>query len=249
MDSKEKYKKLVKKTKEFFEKQRFHKAVIGLSGGIDSSLTAKIVSDAIGKENVIGIIMPEKTNSPESKEYALNLAEQIGIKTVEVNINEFFKPFYKMLPWEQNRASKTNLKPRIRMIVLYNYANKNNALVVGTSNKSELMLGYFTKHGDGATDFTPIADLYKTEVFEISKIAEIPEKIIQRKPSAELEENQFDEDELGLSYKEIDEILINVEKGKQEKELIEMFGEKTKKIIERMELNKHKTCMIEKIEF
>lgn len=248
MDSKEQYNKLVKKTREFFKKQRFQKAVIGLSGGIDSSLTVKIVAEAIGKENVVGAIMPEKTNTPESKEYALELAEELGIKTVEININEFFKPFYKMLPWEQNRASKTNLKPRIRMIVLYNYANKNNAIVVGTSNKTELMLGYFTKYGDGATDFLPLGNLFKTEIYKLSKTAGITKKIIERKPSAELEENQFDEDDLGLSYKEIDEILKETEKGKNEKEIIKKFGKKAGEIINRIKENKHKTEKIEKIE-
>jgi len=248
MDSKEQYNKLVEKTREFFKKQRFQKAVIGLSGGIDSSLTAKIVAEAIGKENVTGAIMPEKTNTPESKEYALELAEELGIKTVEININEFFKPFYKMLPWEQNRASKTNLKPRIRMIVLYNYANKNNAIVVGTSNKTELMLGYFTKYGDGATDFLPLGNLFKTEIYKLSKTAGIPKKIIERKPSAELEENQFDEEDLGLSYKEIDEILKETEKGTNEKEIIKKFGKKAGEIINRIKENKHKTEKIEKIE-
>jgi len=249
MTPKEKYELLVKKTKEFFERQRFNKAVIGLSGGIDSSLTAKITVDAIGKENVLGLIMPEKTNKPESLDYAKELAEQLGIKTVQVNINDFFKPFYKLLPWDQNRASKTNLKPRIRMTVLYNYANRHDALVIGTSNKTEIILGYFTKHGDEATDFIPIGDLFKTELYEISKCIGIPEKIIKRKPSAELEENQTDEEDLGLSYKEIDEILIEWEKGKTEKELIEKFGEKAENILKRIKENKHKIKPIEKIEF
>jgi NAD+ synthase len=256
MNAKQKYEKLIQKTREFIEKQRFHKAVIGLSGGIDSSLTAKIVTEAIGKENVTGIIMPEKTNTPESREYALALTKKLGIKAIEVNINDFFKPFFKNLPWKQNRTSKTNLKPRIRMIVLYNYANAKNAIVVGTSNKSELMLGYFTKYGDGATDFIPLGDLFKTEVYEIAKIAGIPEKIIQRKPSAELEEGQFDEKDLGLSYKEIDEVLKEIEEHysnkitqKTQKELIKKFGEKAKKVIKRIKENAHKTCTIEKIEF
>ncbi|MFH1663582.1 MAG: NAD+ synthase [archaeon] len=248
MKPEEKYKKLVEKTKKFFEKQRFQKAVLGLSGGIDSSLTAKIVSEAIGKENVFGLIMPEKTNSPESAEYAKELAEKLGIKAIEVDINDFFKPFFKLLPWEQNRTSKTNLKPRIRMTVLYNYANKHNAIVVGTSNKTELMLGYFTKFGDGASDFLPIGNLFKTEVIEISKTIGIPEKIIQRKPSAELEEDQTDEKDLGLSYKEIDEILREMEKEKTEKQLTEKFGEKAEKLIKRIKENRHKTEKTEKIE-
>jgi len=258
MTPKEKYKILVKKTKEFFERQKFNKAVIGLSGGLDSSLTAKITVDAIGKENVLGLIMPEKTNSPESLEYAKELAEQLGIKAVKIDINDFFTPFYKLLPWDQNNASKTNLKPRIRMTVLYNYANRHNAIVVGTSNKTEIILGYFTKHGDNATDFIPIGNLFKTELYEIAKEIGIPKKIIQRKPSAELEENQTDEKDLGLSYKEIDEILAerekqsfkkNLSKTEIEKELTEKFGEKAKNILKRIEENRHKIKPIEKIEF
>jgi NAD+ synthase len=260
MNPEEKYKKLVSATKEFFRKQRFQKAVIGLSGGVDSSLTAKIAVKAIGKENVTGLIMPEKTSRPESAEYAKELAENLGIKAIEVNINEFFRPFWKFLPWKQNRASKTNIKPRIRMSILYNYANAHNNLVLGTSNKTEIILGYFTKHGDGATDFTPLGDLYKTEVFEIAKIAGIPEKIIQRKPSAELEEGQTDEEDLGMSYKEIDTILKEIEQRKKEpetkkslnemeKELIKKFGEKAVKVLERIKANRHKTTAIKKIEF
>ncbi|MBU2100303.1 NAD+ synthase [Candidatus Micrarchaeota archaeon] len=249
MKPEEKYKKLIKETKEFFEKQRCHKAAIGLSGGIDSSLTAKIAVDAIGKENITGLIMPEKTSRPESAEYAKELAEQLGIKVIEVNINEFFRPFWKLLGWEQNRASKTNIKPRIRMTILYNYANAHNTLVLGTSNKTEIVLGYFTKHGDGATDFVPLGDLYKTEVFEIAKIAGIPEKIISRKPSAELEENQTDEKDLGMSYKEVDKILEKKEQGTSEKKLIKEFGEKAKKILERIKANKHKTEPTGKIRF
>lgn len=249
MKAKEKYRILVEKTKEFFKRQRFHKAVIGLSGGIDSSLAAKITVDAIGKENVLGLIMPEKTSRPESSEYAKKLAEQLGIKTVEANINDFFKPFFKLLPWNQNRASKTNLKPRIRMTVLYNYANRHNAIVVGTSNKTEIILGYFTKHGDEATDFIPLGGLFKTELYEIAREVGIPEKIINREPSAELEENQTDEKDLGLSYKEIDEILIEQENGATKKELIKKFEKKAENILNRIKENKHKIKPIEKIEF
>jgi len=258
MNPEEKYKRLVSETKEFFKKQSCHKAVIGLSGGIDSSLTAKIAVDAIGKENLTGIIMPEKTSRPESSEYAKKQGKQLGIKIIEININEFFRPFWKLLEWKQNRASKTNIKPRIRMAILYNYANANNTLVLGTSNKTEIMLGYYTKYGDGATDFTPLGDLYKTEVFEISKTAKIPKKIIERKPSAELEENQTDEEDLGMSYKEVDEILKELEKEKKkknssqkeiEKELIQKFGKKVEKILKRIKENKHKNEPIGKIEF
>lgn len=135
------------------------------------------------------------------------------------------------------------------MTVLYNYANAHNTLVLGTSNKTEIMLGYFTKYGDGATDFTPLGDLFKTEVFEISKIAGLSKKIIERKPSAELEENQTDEKDLGLSYKKIDEILKKIEKEINEKELIKEFGENAEKILERIKTNKHKINKIEKIKF
>ncbi len=258
MNSEEKYKKIVECTREFFKKQRFHKAVLGLSGGIDSSLTAKIAVDAIGKENVTGLILPEKTNRPESAEYAKKQAEELGIKAIEININEFFRPFWKFLPWEQNRASKTNIKPRLRMSILYNYANAHNTLVLGTSNKTEIMLGYFTKHGDGATDFTPLGNLFKTEVFEIAKNAGISKKIIERKPSAELEEGQTDEEDLEMSYKKIDKILKDIEnqtfkkslsKTEMEKELKEKFGENAEKILKRIKENKHKISEVEKICF
>ncbi len=249
MSPKEKYFQLVQKTKKFFEEQKLKKAVIGLSGGIDSSLTAKITVDAIGKEKVLGLIMPEKTSRKQSKKLAEELAVQLGIKTIKININEFFKPFFKLLPWKQNKASKTNLKPRIRMTVLYNYANAKKAIVIGTSNKTEIQLGYFTKYGDGASDFMPLGNLFKTEIFRIAETAGIPKKIIQRTPSAELEENQTDEKDLGLSYKEIDEILSEKEKGKTEKELQKKFKKKAEKILQRIKENKHKTETIKKIRF
>ena len=146
-----------------------------------------------------------------------------------IYINDFKKNFDK-LEWKQNKIAKMNTASRIRAVILYNYANAHNALVIGTSNKTELKLGYFTKYGDGACDIEVIGDLFKTEVIELSKFLKIPEKIINKVPTAELYHGQTDEAELGASYEEIDKILKN---NKSDSNL-------SKKIKKRIKDNEHK---------
>jgi NAD+ synthase len=227
-------KKIVEGIKEFFSQRNFSKAVIGLSGGLDSSVCAALVAEALGKENVFGIIMPEiGLSSKESSLDAENLCRKLGIDYKIVPINSFVASFTN-LKWNQNRLAIMNTKPRVRANILYNYANSSNALVIGTSNKSELMLGYFTKYGDGACDVEVIGDLFKTEVVELAKELGLSESIITKKPSAELFEGQTDEEELGASYEEIDALLEKIEKGEK------LTGKLAEKIIKRVEANKHK---------
>lgn len=222
------YNKLTNGIKQYFKKAKVKKAVIGLSGGIDSALALKLVVDAIGKKNVTALVMPEKglTKKEDIKD-AINFCKSLRVKYKTIKINAFLKNF-KRIDLKQNKTSWINLKPRIRMIILYNYANANNALVIGTSNKTELKLGYFTKYGDGACDLEVIGDLYKTEVRALAKYLKLPSRIINKIPSADLFKGQTDEKEVGESYEDIDNML----KGKKK------INKKIKKLIEK---NKHKT--------
>lgn len=224
------YNKLVKGIKDYFEKNNIKKAVIGLSGGIDSAVSAKLVSEAIGKENLHALIMPVKgVSSEENIKDAVEFCKFLGISFSLIYINDFIKNF-ENLKWKQNKIAKMNTASRIRAVILYNQANTRNALVIGTSNKTELELGYFTKYGDGACDVEVIGDLFKTEVIKLAEYLKIPKKIINKIPTAELYHGQTDEKEIGASYREIDKVLRN---NKSDSKLF-------KKIKKRIKDNEHK---------
>lgn len=220
--------KLVKGIKQYFTKTGIKKAVIGLSGGIDSALALKLTADAIGNKNVTALLMPEKglTKKANVKD-AVELCEILDVPYKIIPINSFIKEFKNIKAWKQNQIALINTKSRVRALILYNYSNTHNAIVIGTSNKTELKLGYFTKYGDGACDIEVLGDLYKTEVWELSKYLEIPENIIHKVPSAELFHGHTDEQEIGEKYSDIDLML----KGKKK------VSEKIKK---RILENRHK---------
>ena len=201
------YKKLIKGIRQYFNKAGVKKAVIGLSGGVDSALSLKLVADAIRNENVTALLMPEKgLTKKENVEHAVDLCKRLKVDYKIIEINPFLETF-KKINIKQNKDSWINLKPRIRMLILYNYSNANNALVIGTSNKTELALGYFTKYGDGACDLEVIGDLYKAEVWELARYLKLPLAIINKMPSAELYVGQTDEGQIGERYKDIDLML------------------------------------------
>ena len=232
---------LVKGLQKFFKKTGFQKAVIGLSGGIDSALTLKIAVDALGGENITGLIMPETGLTKDENTYhARTLADFFKVKHYTIPINKFLLDFG-LLPWKGSERAHMNTKARIRMILLYHFANTFNTLVLGTSNKSEIMLGYGTKYGDFAADVEIIAELFKEEVYQLSKYLELPDEFIQKPPSAELSHNQTDENELGAGYHEIDQILKRYTMGKEA--LLErgMNPGLINGIIQRIEENRHKT--------
>ncbi len=207
--------------KEELLKAGFKKAVIGLSGGVDSSLTAFLTVKALGKENVIGISMPYKTSSPSSREDAKLVAQTLGIEFHEIDITPQVDAYYKLFP-EADPVRKGNKMARERMSILYDFAHWKKALVIGTSNKSELLIGYSTRWGDSAHDVNPIGDLYKTQVWEMAKFVGVPEKIVKKKPSADLWPGQTDEGEIGLSYRELDKILVGyVDLRLRKEELVE----------------------------
>ena len=181
--------------------------VIGLSGGIDSTLAAYLACEAIGKDKVFGITMPSSTTPTEDNVHGIEIAERLGIEYTQVAIDGILNEFLSMTQLEENNLAIGNLKARIRMSIIYYHANAKNYLVCGTGNRSEILIGYFTKHGDGACDMEPIGDLYKTDVYKLSEYLNIPHEILDKPPRAGLWTNQTDEDEIGMSYDLLDRIL------------------------------------------
>lgn len=185
--------------------------VVGISGGVDSSVVASLAKKAVG-EKVLGVIMPCHSE-PLDEKYAWRVAEKLKIETERVVLDSLYDRFSDLLP-SGKRLALANLKARLRMATLYYFANNLNYLVVGTGNKSEISVGYFTKYGDGGCDILPLGDLLKTEVRELARVLELPEEIINRVPSAGLWKGQTDEGEMGLRYEDLDEILLAIEAGK-----------------------------------
>lgn len=187
----------------------FSKGVVGLSGGVDSSLVTYLAAEALGKENVIAVLMPYKTSSPESISDAKLVIEKLGIRSEEVNITPMVDA-YLTRSGEMNAVRKGNLMARQRMIVLYDISARENAIVIGTSNKTEILLGYGTLFGDTACGINPIGDLYKTQVWQLAEAVGVPKNIIEKKPTADLWVGQTDEGELGFSYRRVDELLFGM---------------------------------------
>jgi len=225
---------IITNLKLFFQNAGKKKPVIGLSGGVDSSLVTKIAVMALGAKNVTALILPNlDINQTECVADAENFAKELGIKYYTIPINDCLKSFDKM-PWKATEMANMNGQARARTCILYHYANSNDALVLGTGNKTELKLGYFTKYGDGACDVLPIGNLYKMEVWEAAKELGLPDKIINKTPSAGLAPGQTDEGEIGVRYKEIDEVMKKFEQGGEPETINE------NKIYQRIIDNKHK---------
>ncbi|MCK9571758.1 MAG: NAD+ synthase [Candidatus Omnitrophica bacterium] len=179
--------------------------VLGLSGGIDSAVVAALCKEAVGKNKLLVLFMPCKSN-PQDLEDARLVAKKLKLKSKLVDLSGIHRCFLKTLP-EANALAKSNLKPRLRMSTLYYFANKLNYLVCGTGNKSELMVGYFTKFGDGGVDILPIADLFKRQVRKLALELKIPQSVITKPPTAGLWQGQTDEGEMGITYDQLDDIL------------------------------------------
>ena len=184
----------------------FSKAVIGLSGGIDSALSCYLAAEALGPQNVLAVRMPYKTSSPESLDHAQAVIDALGVQSLTVSISEMVDPLFDCFP-EANPMRRGNVMARIRMIVLYDQSEAFKGLVVGTGNKTEILLGYTTVYGDAASALNPIGDLYKTQVRQLSRAMRIPAEIVDKPPTADLWLGQTDEDELGFTYAEVDKLL------------------------------------------
>lgn len=176
--------------------------VFGMSGGIDSAVIGALCKRAF-PETSLGVIMPCKS-SPEDEEHARLIASEIELALEKVDLTETYNALLASIGGEPSELAASNVKPRLRMTTLYYYAQKHNYLVVGSSNKSEITVGYFTKHGDSGVDILPIADFVKRDVFELAKHLGINRKIIEKSPSAGLWEGQTDEAEMGFSYSDLD---------------------------------------------
>ena len=217
-----------------------------MSGGVDSATVAFLCAEALGSERVMALIMPERGVTPEEDvEDAREVCKLKGIDYKVIEINPFLEPFFSAFGDSESIAA-ANIKPRVRMILNYYHANKTNRLVAGTGNRSELMVGYFTKYGDGGVDFLPIGELYKTEVLELAKHLGVPEKIVAKKPSARLWSGQTDEGEMGINYSELDAVLKALDRNMDPEQISASTGvspEKVKKVLKMVEGSRHKREM------
>lgn len=182
------------------------RVVVGLSGGLDSALSCALAAEALGAENVLAVRMPYKASSRDSLEHAQQLIDQLGVQSKTIEITDMVEPLFKLDPGI-SKIRKGNIMARERMIVLYDQSEVFKGLVIGTSNKTEILLGYSTIYGDSASAINPIGDLYKTQVRQLSRAMNIPAPIIDKAPSADLWDGQTDEKELGFSYDEVDKLL------------------------------------------
>lgn len=203
-------------------------AVVGMSGGVDSSVLAVLCHRA-WPQSMLGLIMPCHSNR-QDEQHARAAAKKFSILTKRVVLDTVFDSLLRALPGEgdayaASQTAKANLKARLRMLTLYYHANQLNYMVVGSGNKSELSVGYFTKYGDGGVDILPLGNLVKAQVVELASFLGIPQEIIDKPPSAGLWHGQTDEDELGLSYEELDCYLLTGKAGDEIRQKIESMAE------------------------
>ncbi|MCX9083914.1 MAG: NAD+ synthase [Candidatus Methanoperedens sp.] len=244
---------IVKFIRSSFQNSAATGAVIGLSGGIDSALTAYLTVEALGKDKVLGLMLPEKgISTKEDIDDALEIGKILGIDYNIIEISHILSSFSSVIPVFSSNAKTANgnLKARTRMCILYYHANLMNRMVMGTGNKTELLLGYFTKYGDGGVDLDPIGDIYKTQVRGLSRYMGVPLRIIEKTPTAGLWPGQTDESELGVSYEMADRILtMLVDKKRTISEVKNKFPpEIVDKLAERISSSGHKRMMPQCVE-
>jgi len=223
----------------------FSKAVIGLSGGIDSAVSCFLAAEALGAQNVLAIRLPHASSNPDSLEHAQLVIEATGVPSLTIEITEMVAPYFDKFS-EMDDLRRGNLMSRARMAVLFDQSAAFEGLVVGTGNKTELLLGYSTQFGDSACALNPLGDLYKTQVRQLAAAIGVPQVIIDKPPSADLWQGQTDEGELGFTYEQVDKLLILLvdERFSPQQCMEEGFEEPfVREVIERIRRSQYKRVM------
>ena len=223
----------------------FSRAVLGLSGGIDSAVSCYLAAEALGPENVLAVRMPHAISSPDSMHDAMLVIEDTGVQHKTIDISPMADPLIAQTPNDAHRR-QGNIMARMRMIVLYDQSEDFGGLVVGTSNKTEILLGYSTLYGDSACAINPIGDLYKTQLRQLARDLRVPESILEKPPSADLWAGQTDEDELGFTYAKVDEVLyLMVDQRFSPEECIEAGFEESfvAEVVRRVQRSHYKRIM------
>jgi NAD+ synthase len=227
------------------EKAGMKRAVLGLSGGIDSALSAYLSVEALGAENVLAVRMPYRTSAATSLSDAGLVIEDLGIPSLDIEITDMADPLINRFP-DMSGIRKGNIMARLRMVTLYDQSVAFGGLVMGTSNKTEFLLGYSTIYGDSGVALHPIADLYKAQVRQLSKAIGVPQSILDKAPSADLWEGQTDEGELGFTYSDVDQVLyLLVDERYTVDEVIAEGFERAfvEKVWQRVKINHYKRTM------
>ncbi len=217
--------------------------VVGLSGGLDSAVTARLARDALGADRVLGVLLPDPGYPEALQRETREFAEALGIEHRTLPLGPAVEAMRAVIPEVTDRVTLGNLTARLRMTLLYALARERNRLVIGTGNKSELLLGYFTKYGDGGVDLLPIGDLYKSQVRALALELQIPAPVRERPPTAGFWEGQTDEGEIGVPYEQIDRILYGFEQLRTEEEVHASTGiplAAVQALARRLAQNRHK---------
>ena len=216
--------------------------VIGLSGGVDSTVAVNLAAKALPRERILALSLPDYQITPKKDiDDVESIAKNLGIELRSIEITDIYNSFLKHL--EKDKIVEGNLKARIRMSLIYYHSNLHNKIVIGTGDRSEILLGYFTKYGDGGSDILPIGDLYKTQVRILGRHLKVPEQILEKESSPYLWENQTAEEEIGLPYEKIDKILyLLYDRNKTPEEVGRITGDSSavKKVLNMNKQSHHK---------
>ncbi|TFH37840.1 MAG: NAD+ synthase [Anaerolineales bacterium] len=223
----------------------FERAVIGVSGGVDSALSCILTAQALGPKNVLALFMPYRSSAPESRQHAQSIIKQAGVQSEIVEITPMADPLLADIP-EDQQVRRGNIMARMRMTILYDRSAAFKGLVVGTGNKTEILLGYTTLYGDSACAINPLGDLYKTQVRQLARSLDIPDEIIDKPPSADLWVGQTDEDDLGFTYDQVDRLLLLMVDGRYDVDACVTAGFKrefTELVLHRIRSSQYKRLM------